>query len=1239
MSSKSQKQVVLLRRESMRSKPFIILLTVFSIFLNIVGRGIAMTSVYQLPLWLDSFGTALAACCIGPVSGALVGLTANLLIGMSRPISLIYGINAIMIGLIIGVGVRHRQFETLFRSLRLGFLLVLLNVLLSGTLDLLLYDGSMANPWGDGVIRFLQQLEIPKPLCVYAGEYALNFLDKLLMCFILYFAVNRIDWVRPWETISDTSEDGTETKETVQSFTGEAMNQVIKELKLVPILFMTGLFTAGAFECDAAEKLVSQNYSVFTQTVFCMDDMLPCSEVNALAQTPDSVLWAGSYSGLFRYNGSRFVHMSSFDSVRNVNCLLVDEEGRLWIGTNDTGLAICINKEITNNLDKKDGLPSNSIRSIIQSSDGLYYVGTSSALQLMHMEGGLSLLWTIPEVTFATDMSADQESRVAAVSSSGELFLMKEGKLIDRCPEIENGITFRCCAFSEEGYLYVGLNDGRIGLFSVAGDKLKFMSYKAASRIGQINRLVFQEDGTLFMLGENGIAYYDSLMMRHMINSDGFSSSIVNMTMDYQGNLWFASDRFGLMRLCRSPFTDLFQQAGVEKRIVNTITRWKGKTYIGSDDGLVILDGSKANVIASNLTKYLEKTRIRCIRADDEDCLWISTYGKGLVRMLPNGSIYRFNQESGFPGTRSRMSLELQNGTVAATGDKGIAFIRDSKVIKSLIYDEGLAEAEALCLYELPDGTLMMGTDGDGIILIKDGKKAGRIGTDEGLLSEVIMRIVEDKKGDGVFIVTSNSISYRYADGRIRELKLPYYNNYDLSMQGSDVYILSSVGIITLKYEDLMAENDSETPLSYELLDRGYGLRGSLTANAWNYTDDRGDIYLSSDEGAFILNTQNFRMGNRSLRSSIAEAYVDDKSVPVSHDQPIVITRGAKRLKLIPEIMNYSFDNPYISYYLEGFDEAPVIVHQRSLEAINYTNLPIGTYRFHLGILNDEKDRVIEEVSYLIRKEPEMYEHIWFKGYMMTIVLLTGIWLTWFIMQSSMERTLQRQRFELKETKKRLAMGEEAILTIARAVDARDENTAMHSKRVSEYAVAIGRAIGMDEQECMDLRRTGLMHDIGKIAIPDSILKKPGRLTDEEYKVMQSHVVEGAAILADFTLLDHVVEGALYHHERYDGRGYAKGLKGEEIPLYGRIIGIADAFDAMTANRVYRKQLEMDFVLNELRRCRGTQFDPKLTDVFLGLIEDGTIDVESLYAKTMQEVKEISKINLQKVEKLHENKD
>ena len=240
-----------------------------------------------------------------------------------------------------------------------------------------------------------------------------------------------------------------------------------------------------------------------------------------------------------------------------------------------------------------------------------------------------------------------------------------------------------------------------------------------------------------------------------------------------------------------------------------------------------------------------------------------------------------------------------------------------------------------------------------------------------------------------------------------------------------------------------------------------------------------------------------------------------------------------------------------------------------------------------------------------------------FIGIGMIILLCTNLLKTIKNIQKVESR---RQRAELNKRRKQMeTMSLQMMRTLSTTIEAKDEYTRGHSYRVAEYAALIAEELGWDKKEIRNLKNAAHLHDIGKIGIPDAILNKPGRLTDEEYAVMKTHVTRGGEILKDFTMIDNVSVGALYHHERYDGSGYCVGLKGEEIPLDARIIGIADAFDAMTANRVYRKQLDIDFVIGELKRCSGTQFDPKLVDILLSLIEDGTIDVEKLYAKSKED--------------------
>lgn len=184
----------------------------------------------------------------------------------------------------------------------------------------------------------------------------------------------------------------------------------------------------------------------------------------------------------------------------------------------------------------------------------------------------------------------------------------------------------------------------------------------------------------------------------------------------------------------------------------------------------------------------------------------------------------------------------------------------------------------------------------------------------------------------------------------------------------------------------------------------------------------------------------------------------------------------------------------------------------------------------------------------------------------------------------------------------------QTITTIANIIDAKDEYTKGHSYRVAEYSSALAQELGYDKERVANVKYIGLLHDIGKIGIPDSILNKPGKLTDSEYALMRKHAEIGGNILSGNNMIDGLDEGAKFHHERYDGRGYPLGLKGEDIPEMARIIGIADAYDAMTSNRVYRKRLTNEKVIAEIRRCSGAQFDPRLAEIFVKMVEAGKLD-------------------------------
>ena len=217
-----------------------------------------------------------------------------------------------------------------------------------------------------------------------------------------------------------------------------------------------------------------------------------------------------------------------------------------------------------------------------------------------------------------------------------------------------------------------------------------------------------------------------------------------------------------------------------------------------------------------------------------------------------------------------------------------------------------------------------------------------------------------------------------------------------------------------------------------------------------------------------------------------------------------------------------------------------------------------------------------------------------------------------------LERTRQQQ--EIRKRRKQMeTMSLQMIQTLVTTIEAKDEYTRGHSHRVAEYSALIAKELGWKQKDIFHLRNAAHLHDIGNIGIPDAILNKPARLTDEEYAVIKEHTIIGAEILKNITLVKHVVEVARSHHECYDGTGYPDGRKGEEIPIEARIIAVADSYDAMRSRRIYRNTLKPEAIYEQFQKNRGVQFDPEITDTFLRLLDEGRLVIEDEYAGTNAE--------------------
>ncbi|MBR1634842.1 MAG: response regulator [Lachnospiraceae bacterium] len=208
-------------------------------------------------------------------------------------------------------------------------------------------------------------------------------------------------------------------------------------------------------------------------------------------------------------------------------------------------------------------------------------------------------------------------------------------------------------------------------------------------------------------------------------------------------------------------------------------------------------------------------------------------------------------------------------------------------------------------------------------------------------------------------------------------------------------------------------------------------------------------------------------------------------------------------------------------------------------------------------------------------------------------------------MLKDLDYIVSERTSELREEEaSRRRLSDQIIYALAGAVDAKDEYTNGHSQRVADYAVRIADLLGKDEDYKEELYYMGLLHDIGKIGIPDDIIHKDSKLTDEEYATIRQHPVIGAHILDTIEEMPHLAIGAHYHHERFDGRGYPDGLEGYEIPEQARILAVADSYDAMTSTRTYHDVKPQDYARTEIKNGSGTQFDPVMANAMLKLIDE-----------------------------------
>lgn len=1027
---------------------------ILCILINAAGKYAA--ELFQLPLWLDVVGTGVAAYFTGPVGALITGVMNHIVFALADLTTLPYMLISITLGLLIVICARKGYMESFTKVMISGFLVGLFSASLSFVINLLVNGGRSGNLWGDTIFEMLLWKGVPVYLAAFCGEFLIDILDKQFSILLAFWVILLIKRNRK-------NNDGMLGRRFMQFMTTGflVLSVVVISMSIsgrnghtpatnvseetggyCEYLEETPIVWAGA---DISEQIFAGNY---VEQIYNGRSGMFSSEANVIEETADGYLWIGSYAGLTRYDGKIF-ELIREAGLASVTTLKTDQLDRLWIGTNDGGVVRYDHGEYTY-FTKADGLPASAVRSFEELPDGTMYVGTTDRLCRITTDDRIEV---IEEDIFYVGSMVVQDGMILGITNGGQLFLLRDDQLVSILESGTENAYYRCIELTAHGIL-VGTSSDYIDCVEIRGDQLAVSRQIRTGDLHNMASIQSDRQGRIWLSASNGMGYFDQEGKLYTHQYEGFDSSIECMHEDYEGNLWFASTRYGIMKLNRNRFVDIFSAAGIGSSVVNGVCEYEGAYYCGTDSGLVIIDRESGQAVENDLTDALEGVRIRCVFADSGNYLWLCTYSEyGLVRVDANGRMITYTaEEQGATGNRFRCILELEDGTIVAGNSNGINYIRNKEIIATITAKDGLENDQILCLTAGEDGAFYAGTDGAGIYKIEDGSITEHISAADGLSSDIILRMTP--YDGGYFVVASNSLCF-LRSGQVTVLsKFPYFNNFDLLVYDGDAYVLSSSGIYVTDAGKLSAGEE----IQYKLYNHTEGLLDALMANSWNYVDENGRVYFCTNQGVCYFNDQEQSAERELYKFDIAEITADDKEV-TAENHIYRVPENAGNVTITPSIRNYTLTDVKLQLYIEGIDDAPRNYSQRTMEPVLISRIPAGTYHIGLKVMSNDGTEVLQEKDYLLIKEAHRWEYAFFKGYLIIILaytLITVIWTTLnFINLLKHNRELEDMRIQAKN--EFLANMSHEIRLRVNAVIGMDEMILREdiNDRIEEYAYQI----------------------------------------------------------------------------------------------------------------------------------------------------------------------------------------
>ncbi|MBR3183988.1 MAG: SpoIIE family protein phosphatase [Firmicutes bacterium] len=782
---------------------------------------------------------------------------------------------------------------------------------------------------------------------------------------------------------------------------------------LLVFIYMTGaVFADDGTDQPNSVDPVYQGDSC-SAVVYDNTNGLPTSEANDIAQTSEGFIWIASYGGLIRYDGDTFERMESTTGVGSVVCLLADSKDRLWIGTNESGLAMMEHGEIQK-WDSSTAFGADKVRTIIEGPDGTIYVGTTTGISLITPEMVFRHI-DDPEIAgaYIEQLSLGGDGRLYGLTNEDDFFIVKDGKLeeyIDHNSTSIQGITGLLADPDNPGMLYIGTESTGIYYGDLRGS-IDDMTYINVDPLFSIIGLQMLGD-KVWIAANNGIGVLDSEGF-HDLSSLPLNNSIGKVMEDYQGNLWFTSSRQGVMKIVLNRFQDFNERFYLPEYVVNSTCMFEDMLFVATDTGLLVLndDGIVENVPVTEITassgsvieetdlnKLLEGVRIRSIIRDSKDRLWISTWrSNGLLR-YDHGSLRIFNEDDGLISNHIRAVHETDDGAILVAHTGGLAVIRDDEVEATYTKEDGIENPEILTVSSTPEGDYLLGSNGGGIYVInKKGIKC--ISTEDGLTSGIIMRIKRDDENGVYWLVTSNSIAYMDKDQNITTIEnFPYSNNFDMYKNNKgEMWVLSSDGIYVAPVDMLLANEEIST-VHYGLAN---GLPSASTSNSYCELTDDGYLYISGNAGVSRINIDETVEEVKDIKLSVPFVDADKHRIYPDEDGKFTIPTSTLKLTIHAYIYNYSLSDPKVSYKLEGFDQENVELNRSELGPLLYTNLKGGDYNFVLEI-KDERGDSSKGITVPITKNKAIYEEKWFfmvigLALIMAVAFFVRMYIRWLI--------------------------------------------------------------------------------------------------------------------------------------------------------------------------------------------------------------------------------------------------